>query len=70
MSINIVEERIKLKSSLKDIRSANKRDDQLFSGMEEVPKQIPEDLYKSQLSYYNDYIRPTVQRVHDRHINK
>jgi len=54
--------------SLKDIRNANKRSDDLFSGMEEKPKKLPEDLYNAQYEFYQEVIKPKVERVHNRQI--
>lgn len=64
-NMSIAKERVKVRS-LKDIRNANRRDDLLFSGMEEKPKALPADFCDNQKKYYQEVVKPTVERVINR----
>lgn len=49
--------------TLEQIRNDNKKQDLLFSGMEDVPFDIPECLKKNELEIYNNFVKPISKRV-------
>ena len=55
--------------SLKAIRSNKKRNDLLFSGMEDKPKMLPEEFLDCQEKYYLNVVKPSVERVFNRQMN-